>query len=145
MAHCRTVEIHLRWGDADAFGHINNATVMQLLEEARTRGFWKSETGDDVAAFPKLSADSAVWSVVSEMQIKYLRQLEYQTAPVEVTLWVEKLAGASFDVLYELRTDPEKDPHVRARSTIVTIDASTGRPCRLPAEMRRALKPHSHQ
>jgi acyl-CoA thioester hydrolase len=31
------IPIHLRWGDLDAFNHVNNASMLKLLEEVRVR------------------------------------------------------------------------------------------------------------
>ena len=33
------VDIELRWGDQDAYAHINNVTYARFLEEARVRVF----------------------------------------------------------------------------------------------------------
>ena len=41
------VPIHLRWGDLDAFNHVNNATMLKLLEEARVRVFWSPIVGEE--------------------------------------------------------------------------------------------------
>ena len=135
------IPINLRWGDLDAYGHVNNATVMRLLEEARTRGFWRrSDDAEESGIFPPLDADSPIWSVVSEMQIRYLRQIDYQTAPIMVEMTVSRVAGASLDIDYQMFSGDDDRPLVTARSTIVTVDRSTGRPCRLPAQMRDALR-----
>lgn len=134
------MEIPLRWGDADAYGHINNVAIMRLLEEARTRGFWRSESKKD--AFPPLGPGQPIWSVVADMQISYLRQVDYQTAPAIITMWISKLGGASFDVMYQLRSAQDEEPRVTARSTIVTITAETGKPCRMPSSMRETLGRH---
>lgn len=34
------VDIQLRWGDEDAYGHINNVAFLRYLEEARVRILW---------------------------------------------------------------------------------------------------------
>ena len=34
------VPIALRWADLDAYGHVNNAVMLRLLEEARIQVFW---------------------------------------------------------------------------------------------------------
>ena len=34
------VPIRLRWSDLDAYGHVNNAEMLRLLEEARIQAFW---------------------------------------------------------------------------------------------------------
>ncbi|MFZ2964516.1 MAG: thioesterase family protein, partial [Rhodoglobus sp.] len=35
--------VTLRWSDLDAYGHVNNAEMLRLLEEARMQAFWRSE------------------------------------------------------------------------------------------------------
>src|SRR5690606_39838769 len=34
------VPVHIRWNDLDAYGHVNNAAMLTLLEEARISVFW---------------------------------------------------------------------------------------------------------
>ncbi|WP_010524564.1 thioesterase family protein [Nesterenkonia sp. F] len=135
------VRLQLRWGDLDAFGHVNNAAVVRLLEEARTRGLWAPDADDaDEAGFPRLAADSPVWSVVADLQVTYRRQLDYEHSPITVMLTVSTVSGASCTIGYAVFADGEKDPRVTASTTIVTVDRETGRPCRLPEAMRSALE-----
>lgn len=37
------VPIKLRWSDLDAYGHVNNAEMLRLLEEARIEAFWATD------------------------------------------------------------------------------------------------------
>ncbi|AAT89120.1 conserved hypothetical protein [Leifsonia xyli subsp. xyli str. CTCB07] len=37
------VPIKLRWSDLDAYGHVNNAEMLRLLEQARIEAFWLTE------------------------------------------------------------------------------------------------------
>ena len=39
------IPIPLRWGDLDAYGHINNVEMLRLLEEARIQAFWRPDEG----------------------------------------------------------------------------------------------------
>lgn len=132
------VRLDLRWGDLDAFGHVNNAAVVRLLEEARTRGLWAPDSGD--GAFPRLAADSPVWSVVADLQVTYRRQLDYEHSPITVELTVPTVSAASCTIGYAVCADGEDAPRVTASTTIVTVDRETGRPCRLPEAMRAALE-----
>ena len=34
------ITVPVRWSDVDGYGHVNNATMLRLLEEARIRAFW---------------------------------------------------------------------------------------------------------
>ena len=40
------IPIHLRWGDLDAFNHVNNTSMLKLLEEARVRAFWEADDAE---------------------------------------------------------------------------------------------------
>ena len=33
------VQVPMRWGDMDAYGHVNNVNLIRLMEEARIAGF----------------------------------------------------------------------------------------------------------
>ena len=44
-----TVPLPLRWGDQDAYGHVNNATMFRLLEEARIRAFVRDDHATEQA------------------------------------------------------------------------------------------------
>ncbi|MFC4556562.1 acyl-CoA thioesterase [Georgenia faecalis] len=37
-----TIPVRLRWSDIDGYGHVNNAAMLTLLEEARIAAFWAS-------------------------------------------------------------------------------------------------------
>ena len=37
------VPIKLRWSDLDAYGHVNNAAMLTLLEESRISVFWHGD------------------------------------------------------------------------------------------------------
>ena len=47
----------LRWSDLDAYGHVNNARMLSLLEEARIQAFW---VNDDGTAEHAVGASTAV-------------------------------------------------------------------------------------
>ena len=81
------VNIDLRWGDADAFGHVNNVVFFRYLEEARARVIPDSGPGSTI-----LSGGL----VVAEQQLKYLAPLHYRKAPVQVGMTVDHVGGSSF-------------------------------------------------
>ena len=61
MAKERVVDVDLRWGDSDAFAHVNNVVFFRLLEEARARVIPTEGPGSTI-----LSAGL----VVAEQQLK---------------------------------------------------------------------------
>ncbi|WP_029149770.1 acyl-CoA thioesterase [Microbacterium indicum] len=146
MTHTIDVPIHLRWGDQDAFGHINNVQAMRILEEARLRAFWVHEdparSYDAAVIRPDLRVgdEGPYFVVIARHEVEYTVQMPYAHEPVTVRMWFAKLGGSSAELQYEIvRGDAV---HVRAASTIVLIDQASGRPVRLPRAMRDAWTPY---
>ena len=143
------VPIHLRWGDLDAFNHVNNTSMLKLLEEARVRAFWLPEPGEQ--APPTAVLDSSIFSgmltLIARQEIEYLAPVPYQRHPLDVQMWFGKLGGSSIEVCYEVLspietgTDGQK-LYARATTVIVKVDAESGRPLRLSAEERAAWDPY---
>lgn len=139
------IDIELRWGDQDAYGHVNNVSFARYLEEARVRTFWlgsgREATGmaghfrGDTAGGPKM--------LVASQQIEFLRVLEYSEHPLVVELWIGRLGGSSLELHYELVDGSVEERAVVARAitTIVMVDGRTLRPSRLSAEGRASVEP----
>lgn len=143
-----SIPIPLRWGDLDAYGHINNVEMLRLVEEARVRTFWRApdEALDHElpTAVLELNADSEVWSLVSRTEIEYLIPMPYTSAPIDVEVWLGRLGGASIEVCFELFSPSGELPrllYARAATTIVTVDAASGRPTRIPKNLTDAWAP----
>ena len=51
------VPVQLRWGDVDAYQHVNNAAMLQLLEEARIEAFWRHPDDTRAGAWPTAVLD----------------------------------------------------------------------------------------
>ena len=137
------VPIHLRWGDLDAYNHVNNVTMLRLLEEARVRVFWVPESPDDEApatAVIEAGAGAGTLTLIAAHQIEYVRAMEYQREPIDVQLWVGGIGGASAELSYEVYAKGEL--HVKATTTMVFIDAATGRPRRVSDVEREAWAPY---
>ena len=99
------VPVQLRWADMDAYGHVNNVQMLQLLEEARIEAFWSHpDPGEGARATAVLDAGPGAGTVtlVARQEIEYLRPLAYRRTPVDVELWIGHLGGASIDVCYEV-------------------------------------------
>lgn len=141
------VPIHLRWGDLDAFNHVNNTSMLKLLEEARVRAFWVAEAGDTAPSTAVIESglDAGALTLIARQEIEYLAPVPYRREPLDVQLWFSKLGGSSIEVCYEVfspASDPERTLYARASSVVVMVDAATGRPQRLTEEMRDAWSPY---
>lgn len=113
----------LRWSDLDAQGHVNNAHIVDYMQEARVAFFRSGPTS--------ALLDSGI--VVVGHQVEYLSSVEYSDAGVDIELSVAALGGARFEVAYDLTQDGR--PVARARTVLCPYDFEAERPARLtPAD-----------
>ncbi|MFT4030057.1 MAG: thioesterase family protein [Protaetiibacter sp.] len=144
------IPIRLRWSDFDAYAHVNNAEMLRLLEEARIEAFWRPDDGSDPdAARPTAVIDArpgaATISLIARQEVEYLAPIPYQRSPIEVELWIGRIGGASFQVCYEVYSPEGVVPRVLytvASTTLVMVEAATGRPSRIPDELRELFGPY---
>jgi len=135
------VDIELRWGDQDAYGHINNVAFARYVEEARVRLFWygtgREQTG--LEQFFRGDVPGGPMMLVANQQLEFLRVLEYSEHPLVIEAWIGKLGGSSLEIHCEL-LDASGEPAARAITTIVMVDRDTQRPTRLSPEGRAAVQ-----
>jgi len=144
------VPIRLRWSDLDAYGHVNNAEMLRLLEEARIIAFWvNDDTGSTAVGASTAVLDgrpgAATLTLIARQEIEYLAPIPYLRDPIDVRLWIGKLGGASLDVCYEVWGPEgvgEEKLYARANTTIVLVDAASERPRRINDVERTAWTPY---
>lgn len=141
------IPIHLRWGDLDAFNHVNNASMLKLLEEVRVRAFWRPAADEDAPPTAVLDSgiDAGTLTLIARQEIEYLRPVPYQRNPLDVQLWFGKIGGSSIEVCYEVfspTSSAGQELYARASAVVVMVDAVSGRPVRLTDEHRAAWEPY---
>ncbi len=127
------VPLQLRWSDLDAYGHVNNVAIVGLLEQARVLAFWS----DADPVLPPLTADADTRVLVAGIEVSYKRMIDHRTEPIIAEVSVSTCAGASFVIDYRLIVDG----HVcaTATTTMALVDAITGAPTRIGAQLRARL------
>lgn len=138
------IDIELRWGDQDAYGHINNVAYARYLEEARVRTFWLG-SGRERTGMEKHFREGSPGSqkmLVASQQIEFLRVLEYSDRPLTIEMWIGKLGGSTLEVHSEFidGAAAERTVVARAITTVVTVDGVTMRPSRLTSEGRASVQ-----
>jgi acyl-CoA thioester hydrolase len=121
--------LDVRWGDMDAFNHVNNARFLGYLEEARLR--WLQ-----TLAGPWLDDNTA--PVLAATHVNYRRPIEWP-ATLAIELYAERVGGSSVTLGHRIsdRRDPTivySDGHV----VMVWIDRRSGRGSTLPQAVRTA-------
>ncbi len=126
-----TYHCAVRWSDMDAYGHVNNARMLTLYEEARVALMFKGASEAGLTSF-------AQGVVISRHEVDYLRPVDYAD-PVRIELWLEEIRPSRFTIAYEM-FDADALAS-RARSVCVPFDLAVGRPRRLSAAEQEFLSP----
>jgi acyl-CoA thioester hydrolase len=137
------VPVTVRWSDLDAYGHVNNASLLTLLEEARVAAFWAGgPEGSPPTAIIDAGHGATSLTVIARQEAEYLAQIPHHREPIIVDTWIGRMSGASMLVCYEVRSPDRAELYALATTTVVMLDASTGRPRRLTAAEREAWTPY---
>ena len=130
------VEVQPRWGDLDAFGHVNNVTWLEYLQEARVDMLFVHA--------PRQGAERlAEGIVVAKAEIEYKKPLEFRQRPVRIEMWVSRIGTSSFTIAYDVvdvEPDGARTQYVQASTVLVPIDPANGRPRRVSPEERAVLE-----
>ena len=114
----------------DAYGHVNNAKILTLYEEARVALFFTGAKQLGLTSF-----EDGI--VISRHEVDYLRVMDYGD-PVRIEMWVEEIRTSRFTIAYELF---DRDTVAsRARSVCVPFNLEQQYPRRLSPEERAFLE-----
>ena len=129
-------ELQPRWSDTDAYGHVNNVTWLEYLQEARVDMLFVHA--------PRRGAEQlARGVVVAQAEIEYKKPLEFRQRPVRIEMWVTRIGNSSFTIGYDVadvEPDGSRVSYVRASTVIVPVDLAAGRPRRVSAAERAVLE-----
>ena len=125
--------VPVRWSDIDMYQHINHATMVTILEEARVP-FLREPFGGDITTTGLL---------IAEVKVGYKGQLRLIDSPLQVSIWVDRLRAVDFTLGYEVRSvtgDPDSRPSVIAETQLATVHIQEQRLLRLTAAQRDYLQ-----
>ncbi len=121
-----TINIPLRWGDMDAYGHANNTVYFRFFEEARIVWLASLELG---------SGEQPTGPVIIKTSATFLKELNHP-ATVEVKTFADKAGNTSLDT-YHLMTDADTgEVYAEGYAKIVWFDRKTRKSAPLPDSLR---------
>ncbi|WP_461168129.1 acyl-CoA thioesterase [Tsukamurella serpentis] len=126
------VKIALRWSDQDALGHVNNVTMMRLLEEARIRFLVGREELGAGAEQPVM--------FVAHQEIDYATPLVYSDEPATIAVWITRIGNTGFDIGYQVKGADGVVAAIAETSMVVVDGAGSGRPVPIPEKLRALLE-----
>ena len=89
-----TTGVRVRWSDIDMYQHINHATMVTILEEARV-DFLREPFTEDI---------ETIGLLIHEVRVLYKGQLRLIDSPLQVTMWTKRLRAVDFTLGYEVRS-----------------------------------------
>jgi len=126
-----TTTIKIRGYHLDAYGHVNNARWVELLEEARWQ--WLDED-IDLASWDAKGQGIAVVS----LNVTYRRPAVAHDE-LEFRCWIEKLGGRSAVCRQEVVRPTTGERLLDATVTFLLFDLATGRPRPMEGDAREAF------
>lgn len=115
MAERFTTPVPVRWSDIDMYQHVNHATMVTILEEARVP-FLHEPFVDDI---------DTIGLLIAEVKVTYKGQLRLMDSPLQVTIWVSRLRAVDFNLGYEVRSvhaDPDSKPAVIGETQLAAFN-----------------------
>ena len=132
MPETFTTGVHVRWSDIDMYQHINHATMVTILEEARV----------DFLAEPFAEDIDTIGLLIHEVQVLYKGQLRLVDSPLQVTMWTKRCRAVDFTLGYEVRpvgAAPDSKPSVIAETQLAAVHIREQRLVRLSPAHRAYL------
>jgi acyl-CoA thioester hydrolase len=133
VAEAFTTGVHVRWSDIDMYQHVNHATMVTILEEARV-DFLREPFAADV---------TTIGLLIHEVRVLYKGQLRLADSPLQVRIWTQRLRAVDFTLGYEVRArgaDPASKPSVIAETQLAAVHIDEQRLVRLSETHRDYLQ-----
>ena len=123
----------LRWGDMDAFGHVNNTVYFRFMESGRIAFL------EEVAGDREIKAEGPV---LVTAYCTFMRQLKYP-GDIEIRTFAGPAGRSSFEVTHEIRMvdeDGNADAvYAEGGGKVVWIDFAAEKSVPLPERLRALL------
>jgi len=101
---------NVRWGDLDAFGHVNNATYLVYAQEARY-------------AWSKM-----IEMVVARAEVDFVAPIYVGDIYIDIEIWVHSIGNSSFGVTYVMKNGEELLARVKTVQVTVSMETKKSRP-----------------
>lgn len=123
-----TTRIPIRWGDMDAYGHVNNTVYFRYMEQARVEWI-------EAMRFPVRPGGCG--QVIINASCTFLIPMNYP-GTVEVRTYVGHPGRSSFQTHVEMAIDGTV--YAEGAAKVVWMDTQTGKSVPLPDEVRAVLE-----
>lgn len=126
-----TATVDVRWGDMDAYRHVNNTTYFRYLEQARVE--WLESMGYPVST----AVDTG--PVIINASCTFLAPVVYPSR-LRVDVYAGDPGRSSVMTWYEIIVEGQHEPSAEGASKVVWMDHRTGRSIPLPGDLRMLVE-----
>ena len=130
MSEEEFIDIPVRWGDLDAFNHVNNTVFLRYVEEARIQFLRRIGNG---------ALRTRVGPVIVNINCNFRHEIRHP-ATVRVTTHAHQASAKRLVMRHQLldADDPQRQ-FGDAEVTVLWVDLDSGRSIPLPGEVVGAL------
>lgn len=128
-----SLRIPVRWGDMDAYNHVNNTIYFRFCEQARVE--WCEKLGYPVRT------DQDTGPVIINAACTFLLPVVYP-ATVLLDMYAGAPGRSSLMTWYEMRVEGDARLYAEGSSKVVWMDHRNGGSVPLPAELRAMFDRH---
>lgn len=122
--------IPIRWGDMDAYGHVNNTVYFRFMEQARVE--WLE--GLEIQVRP--GGDGPV---IINASCTFLVPMTYPGS-VEVRTFIGHLGRSSIPTYVEMRIEGDDTLYAEGAAKVVWMNTQSGKSVPIPEHVRAALE-----
>lgn len=122
-------KIPIRWGDMDAYNHVNNTVYFRYMEQARVE--WLDEM--NIAVRP-----GGLGPVIINASCTFLIPLNYPGL-VEVRTFAAPPGRSSVQTFVEMRLAGDDKLYAEGAAKVVWMDTQTGKSVPIPDQVRASL------
>ena len=122
-----TTRMPVRWGDMDAYGHVNNTVYFRYFEQTRVE--WLERMGS------RVSVEEPVGPVIINASCTFLAPVNYP-ATVVIKMYAGDPGRSSVMTWYELFVEGDERLYAEGAAKTVWMDMSTGKSAPIPDVVR---------
>ena len=120
----------IRWGDMDAYGHVNNTVYFRYMEQARVE--W-------IEALNVKVRPGGEGPVIINAACTFFVPMTYP-GEVEVRTFVGTPGRSSVDTYVEMRLLGDETLYAQGSAKVVWMDTQTGKSVPIPAHVRNVIE-----
>lgn len=126
------LSLHVRWGEMDALGHVNNAFYFKYFEDARIEYFKHLD-------YETFSASDEVGPVLAQISCQFKRAIVYPDT-IRIRTWVVKIGNSSMQMDYSVFSESQNAEVATGSSIVVMINYQTNQKVRISDGMRERIQ-----